>query len=290
MEMFSRNAGSVAILAGLLFGFFILMSYQVNRAETVSAVEGTVHTLVSPAHRVSSTVWLTLSGTWQRYMGLVGASSQSARMRERNAVLERENSSLLEASRENARLRQLLGLRERIASQSLACEIIGREISHGYQGLTVNRGSWDGARRDAPVVAPNGALVGRVVNVTGLSSMVQALTDPESAVGAKVVRSDARGVVHGVGGPILEFAYVNSLEDVKTGDLVVTSGDDGLYPAGIPIGRVNRVAQGPPVPDSPPVALARGEGALFLEISLNPLVEVRRVDYVLLLSPLTHGE
>ena len=114
MEMFSRNAGSVAILVGLLFGFFILMSYQVNRAETVSAVEGTVHTLVSPAHRISSTVWLTLSGTWQRYMGLVGASGQSARMREINAVLERENSSLQEAARENARLRQLLGLKERI--------------------------------------------------------------------------------------------------------------------------------------------------------------------------------
>jgi rod shape-determining protein MreC len=290
MEMFSRHAGSVAILVGLLFGFFILMSYQVNRAETVSAVEGTVHTLVSPAHRGASAVWLTLTGTWQRYMGLVGASSQSTRMRERNAVLERENSALQEAARENARLRQLLGLKERIESPSLAGEIIGREISHGYQGLTVNRGSWDGAEMDSPVVGPNGALVGRVVDVTGASSMVQALTDPESAVGAKVVRSDARGVVHGVGGPTLELAYVNSLEDVKNGDLVVTSGDDGLYPAGIPIGRVSRVAQGPPVPGSPPVALARGEGALFLEISLNPLVEVRRVDYVLLLRPLTHAE
>lgn len=288
--MFGRNAGSIAILAGLLLGFFILMSYQVNRTETVSAVEGTVHTLTSPAHRAASAVWLTLTGTWQRYMGLVGASSQSSRMRERNAVLERENSALQEAARENARLRQLLGLRERIASPSLAGEVIGREISHGYQGLTVNRGSWDGAQRDSAVVAPNGALVGRVVQVTATSALVQTLTDPESAVGAKVVRSDARGVVHGVGGAILELAYVNSLEDVENGDLVVTSGDDGLYPAGIPIGRVNRVAPGAPVPDSPPVPLARGEGALFLEISLNPLVEVRQVDYVLLLRPLTNGE
>lgn len=288
--MFGRNAGSIAILAGLLLGFFILMSYQVNRTETVSAVEGTVHTLTSPAHRAVSAVWLTLTGTWQRYMGLVGASSQSSRMRERNAVLERENSALQEAARENARLRQLLGLRERIASPSLAGEVIGREISHGYQGLTVNRGSWDGAQRDSAVVAPNGALVGRVVQVTATSALVQTLTDPESAVGAKVVRSDARGVVHGVGGAILELAYVNSLEDVENGDIVVTSGDDGLYPAGIPIGRVSRVAPGAPVPDSPPVPLARGEGALFLEISLNPLVEVRQVDYVLLLRPLTNGE
>ena len=290
MEMFSRHAGSVAIFVGLLLGFFILMSYQANRAETVSVVEGTVHTLTSPAQRAVSAIWLTVSGTWQRYMGLVGASRQSSRMRERNAVLERENSSLQETARENARLRRLLGLRERFASPSLAGEIIGREASHGYLGLTVNRGSWDGARRDSPVVAPNGALVGRVVHVTGTSSLVQALTDPESAVGAKVVRSDARGVVHGVGGPILELAYVNSREDVENGDLVVTSGDDGLYPAGIPIGRVSRVALGPPVPGSPPVPLARGEGALFLEISLNPLVEVRRVDYVLLLSPLTEGK
>ena len=105
METLSRHASSVALLVGLLFGFFVLMSYQVNRAETVSAVEATVQTVVSPAHRLVSAVWLGLSSGWYGYVGLVGSATEAATLRERNATLQRENSALQEAARDNARLR-----------------------------------------------------------------------------------------------------------------------------------------------------------------------------------------
>lgn len=290
METMSRHASSVALLVGLLFGFFVLMSYQVNRAETVSAVEGTLQTVISPAHRLVSAVWLGLSRGWYGYVGLVGSATEAATLREHNATLQRENAALQEAAHDNARLRQLLGLRSRLQLPSLAAETIGRNDAHGYETITINRGSRDGVSADSPVLAPNGALVGRVVLVSPWTSMVQLVTDPQGAVGAKVERTEAPGVVHGLGGPNLELAYVRILADAEPGDLVVTSGDDGLYPSGVPIGRITRKVPGAPVPGSPSVPLTRDETALFWDISLTPMVDVRRVDQVLVLAALRDRE
>lgn len=290
METISRHAGSVALLVGLLVGFFVLMSYQVNRAETVSTVESTVQTVISPAHRLVSAVWLGISDGWSGYVGLVGSAREAAALQERVGVLERRNASLEEAARENARLRQLLGLPARLETTSIAAETIGRDAAFGYRSLIINRGSRDGVRADAPVLSPSGVLVGRVADVSLWTSSVQLITDPQSAVGAKVVRSGAPGVVHGAGSPALELAYVSSLDDVDEGDLVVTAGDDSIYPAGIEIGRVVKVEQGAPVPDSPRMRLARNEAALFLDVQLESLVEIRRVDQVLLLLPAHDSE
>lgn len=289
MQALSRHAGTTALLIGLLVVFFVLMSWQANRARTISTVEATIQTVISPFHRVISSVWLGTANTWQRYVGLVGASSQAAALRQRIAVLEHQKATLEATARESARLRQLLGLKERIDIPSMAAETIGRDIAYGYQSLTLNRGARDGARRDSPVVAPNGALVGRIVRVSPWTSTVQLITDPESAVGVRDIRSGAAGVLHGTGGPTLEMAYVPSLEDVEEGDLVVTSGDDGLYPAGIEVGRVRSAIPGSPVPGAPRVPLARDETALFLDIALEALVDMTRVDQVLILAPVENG-
>jgi len=291
METIGRHASSVALLVVLLFTFFVMMSYQVNRADTVSALESTIQTVVSPAHRVVSAVWLGISGGWTDYVGLIGRAAEVAALREQVATLERRNASLEEAGRENSRLRQLLDLEVRLEWPSIAARTIGRDTAHAYETITVNRGNRDGVAVDSPVLAANGVVVGMVVDVTPWTAIVQLATDPKSAIGAKVARTGAPGVVHGAGGPALELGYVSSLADVETGDLVVTSGDDSIYPAGLEIGRVSRVVEGAPVPGLPRLpALARAETALFLDIELRPSIDVRRVDQVLLLAPRPNGE
>ena len=177
-------------------------------------------------------------------------------------------------------------MRERLDLPSIAAQTIGRDIAHVYERFIVNRGSRDGVVVDSAVVAPNAVVVGRVVLVSPYTSTVQLITDPKSAVGAKVARSGAHGVVHGAGGASLGFAYVTSLADVRPGDMLVTSGDDGIYPAGLEIARVTSVEEGAPVPGVPRLPdLARTETALFHEIALEPLTDVREVDQVLLLVP-----
>ena len=278
------------MLVGLLFVFFIMMSYQANRADTVSAVEGTVQSVVSPVHRIVSGVWLGISGTWGNYVGMIGRASETDILRQRLEVLERQATTFEETGRENARLRQLRSLQARLDTPSIAARTIGRDTAHAYETFTVNRGSRDGVELDAPALAPNGVVVGRVIHVSLWTSTVQLITDPKSAVGAKVARTGAHGVIHGIGGATVELAYVTSLADVAVGDLVVTSGDDSIYPPGLEIGRVVRVVKGPPVPGLPTIPLARTEAALFLDIELEPSVKVRRVDEVLLLAPRSDAE
>lgn len=279
-------ASSLALLVVLLFSFFIMMSYQANRADTISTVADTIQTVVSPAHRLFSALWLGVSGAWTNYVGLVGSATEADALRDRIGVLERRAGTLEESARENARLRQLLGLRARLDVPSVAARTIGRDTAHGYEAFTINRGSRDGVLADWAVVSPTGAVVGRVIRAAPYTSIVQLITGPKSAVGAKVARTGAHGVVHGTGDAVLELAYVTSLADVRVGDLVVTSGDDSIYPPGLEIGRIRRVVEGAPVPGLPRLpTLARPEAALFLDIELAPLVEVLRVDHLLLLAP-----
>ena len=286
METTSRPAGSAALLVVLLFSFFVMMSYQVNRADTIATVGDTIQTVVSPAHRLVSAVWLGVSGAWTNYVGLIGSATEADALRARIGVLERRAATLEESARENTRLEQLLGLRERLDLPSVAARTIGRDTAHDYEIFTINRGSRDGVLPDWAVVSPTGGVVGRVISAAPYTSTVQLITDPKSAVGAKVVRTGAHGVVHGTGDAVLELAYVTSLADIQVGDLVVTSGDDSIYPPGLEIGRVRRVVEGAPVPGLPRLpTLARPEAALFLDIELAPLVEVLRVDHLLLLAP-----
>jgi len=291
METISRQASSLALLVVLLFSFFIMMSYQVNRADTISTVEGTIQFVVSPVHRLSSSLWLGISGTWTNYVGLIGRASEADALRERIGVLQRRNQAFVETARENARLKQLLNLQARLELPSIAAQTIGRDMAHGYEAFTVNRGARDGVRANSAVVTRSGNVVGRIVYVGPYTSRVQLITDSESAVGAKVLRTSAHGVVHGAGSAIMEFGYVTSLADVEEGDLVVTSGDDGIYPPGLEIGRVIRVVYGAPVPGSPRLPrVARDETALFLDIELEALADVRRIDQVLLIEPRLDGE
>lgn len=286
METISRRASSLALLAALLFSFFVMMSYQANRADTISTVEGGIQTIVSPAHRVVSGAWLGVSRFWTNYVGLIGRASEAEALRQRLGVLERQIDTLEESARENSRLRQILGLRERLELPSMVAQTVGRDMAHGYQGFTINRGRRDGVFEDWAVMAPGGMVVGRVVQAAPYTSSVQLVTDAQSAVGAKVARTGAHGVVQGNGGALMQLAYVTSLADVQVGDLVVTSGDDSIYPAGLEIGRVSRVVKGAPVPGLPHLpTLARTEAALFLDIEVEPSIEVRWVDQVLLLAP-----
>jgi len=117
-------------------------------------------------------------------------------------------------------------------------------------------------------VAPEG-LVGRVVEVTPYTAKVQLVTDPVSASGGLLQRTRVTGIVSGNLGAGLRMRYLPLLADVAVGDEVVTSGMGGVFPKGIPVGRVT--------------AVERKSGALFLEAVLQPKVDLGRLEEVLIL-------
>ena len=112
--------------------------------------------------------------------------------------------------------------------------------------VTVNRGTADGVEADMAVIAPKG-VVGRVIGpVASHAARVQLIVDRNAAVGAVSERTRAGGMVVGVDGdPPLAMELVSNLADVAVGDVIVSSGVDGIYPRGFNIGKVEKSERGP---------------------------------------------
>ena len=169
---------------------------------------------------------------------------------------------------ENRRLRRLLALKAAMPLETLSGEIIAREWGGWVRSLTVNRGRSDHVTRLTAVIVPDG-LIGRVVDVRPGASVVQVLIDPASTVGAHAVRARTAGIVEGEPRGTMRFKYMaRDGSGLQVGDLVVTSGSGGLFPRGIPIGRVRAIDD-------------RGS-ALFHYAQRAPAVDFARIDEVLL--------
>ena len=170
---------------------------------------------------------------------------------------------------ENRRLRRLLALKESMPLATLSGEVIAREWGGWVRSLTVNRGRADRVTRLTAVIGPDG-LIGRVVDVRPGASIVQVLTDPTSTVGAHAVRTRTQGIVEGEPRGTVRFKYMaRDGSGIQVGDLVVTSGAGGVFPRGIPVGRVRAIDD-------------RGS-ALFHYAQLTPAVDFARIDEVLLI-------
>lgn len=169
-------------------------------------------------------------------------------LRQRLAVLEAENAQLraeILLLREQAAqlniLTELLQYRRQTPNrQYLTANVIGRDPSPLLQYFILDRGSDDGIRRDMPVVTASG-LVGRVVQVTNSASRVLPITDPTSAVNARLQDTRDEGTVVGQPGGGLSLNYISQQAKIASGQTVITSGLGGIYPPGIIIGTVNAI-------------------------------------------------
>ncbi len=278
-----RTARSTALVFGLLAFFFLLMSYQVNRTRTLATARGAVTGVVSPFQRIATSAVGGVRSTWTRYLGLLGSADELDRLREANAELQRQLATAAAAGHENRRLRAMLRVTRSTPGTWIAARVVGRDLAHRYQSMHLDRGSADGIGVDDAVVSPEGALVGRVIQVSRWTCAVQLVTDALSGVGARLGDSRASGLLAGADGPSLELRFIRTLDDATVGESVETSGEDGIYPAGIPVGQVTRAGVGPAAPGTPPVPLSRDETALFMQIEVRPHVDMMRLEDVLVL-------
>ncbi len=230
--------------------------------QVVALVTTPLQTVLTKANRAAV-------GLWTTYLDWKNVRSENRRLRGEVEQLRVDSLRVRETEDENARLRRLLTLRERLPLATVAGEVIAREWSWA-RSLTVNRGRGDNVLRMTPAIAPEG-LVGRVVEVRSGTSIVQLLTDPASTVGATVQRTRTPGIVEGEPRGTGRFKYMaRDGAAIQIGDLVVTSGLGGVFPKGIPIGRVSAV-------------IDRGS-ALFHYATLTPVVDFSRIEEVLLLT------
>ena len=222
--------------------------------------------IMAPFQRATSAVGDAISGTWRAVGDIFQAHAENAALRARIRVLEERLDRVEEVERENGRLRTLLDFRQTLQGDVLTARIIGRDATGLSRTLTIDRGEADGLARGAAVLAPEG-VVGQVFLMSAHAARVLLIADHNSGVDALVQRTRARGIVQGTVDGSCALKYVKRTEDVHVGDDLVTSGLDGIFPKGLPIGRVTAVDK-------------RGQG-LFQSAEVVPRVDFDRLEEVL---------
>ena len=195
--------------------------------------------------------------------------------RRKMALMGQRANQAEQLAMENARLRKLLALRDRLETSSQAAEVVYDTADPFTRRVVVDRGQMGGVELGAPVMDEAGVL-GQVTRVFPLVSEVTLLIDRDQAIPVLNVRTGVRGVAYGdpvaghAGGMELRFMPANA--DIKEEDLLTTSGVDGLYPPGLPVARVVRVER-------------RADSA-FARIYCVPLAQVQGARHVVVLKPL----
>ena len=175
-------------------------------------------------------------------------------------------------SLENRQLRQLLELREQLPPSSRAAEIVYEAADPYSRKVVLDKGALAGIERGSPVIDAN-AVIGQVTRVHPLSSEVTLVIDRELSIPVLNPRTGVRSVAYGEPAlGVLELRFMASNADIQVGDLLTTSGVDGVYPPGLPVARVSHIER-------------RAEST-FARIFCEPLAQVAAARHVLVLTPL----
>jgi rod shape-determining protein MreC len=259
----------IAVLLIVPLGVFFA---HAKKPSDRSRLDRAILWLTTPVERVIGWGATGVIRGWDGYLALRHAKERAGELSRRVDMLELEKQQLLADRAEAVRLRALLGFAERSPSRTyVGGRVVGVRLApSGFQILTIDRGAEDGIDRMMPVVVAEG-VVGRVQSVTAHSTDVLVLTDRNSSVAVRVDRTRARANVRGLGKPdACKLDYALRTEDMVEGDVLVTSGTDGVFPRGLPVGKVTR--------------LERNKHGLFQEALVVPSVDVTRIEEVLVLT------
>jgi rod shape-determining protein MreC len=247
----------------------LLVSAQVQTRSGVRVLEAVSFGAFARVQSVTSSAIRGIRDVWSNYAELRGAREENQALKQQLATLEIHLQEQRALAARTTKLQELLALQQSTELPTIAAEVIGGNPNAmaGIREITIGRGTADGVQAGMAVMAPQG-IVGRIIGQPAArAARVQLLIDRYAAAGALTERTRAGGMVVGAERqPPLAMELVSNLLDVKTGDLIVTSGIDGIYPKGFAIGWVESVE--------------RTKG-LYLNVAVKPAVDFGSLEEVL---------
>jgi len=253
------------LLLVVVVGQIILISAQVTTRSGVSLLQAAVFGAFADVQRGTGAVVSGVRSAWAGYVALRGVRDENQALKTRLRDLLVEEQRLRAQAAESRQLRRLLALRDTSALATRAADVVGSSPTADFRTLTINLGTSDGVLADMAVVSPAGA-VGRIVTPTRHAAKVQLMVDRNAAVAVLIERSRVQGIAMGTGENLLRLEYVPGSADLAAGDVVVTSGIDGIYPAGFVVGRVETIER---------------LGGIFKTIHVRPAVDFSTLEEVL---------
>lgn len=232
----------LALLLTVLLGHVLLISAQVQSKNGLPLIQTIAFDGFARIQGVTSGTADTGRGVWAQYIALGGVARENDALRARIVELEGALQHEKAVGAQARSLEALLALRSRSAGTMLAARVVAGSPAPGTLTVTIDRGSDDGVAVDMAVIGTHG-VVGRVVGpVTARAALVQLLIGRNAAAAGTFARSGAGGMMlGGFADGLLHSAYVPVLADIETGEPVMTSGQDAIYPPGFLIGTVERV-------------------------------------------------
>ncbi len=230
----------------LLLGNFILMAFDAKELTTQQRV---IRVWSQTAADFVQSPVTSLTSSFSNYFGSIAnlrsAQTENDMLKQQVQELQVEVTGKQDLASENQRLKALLDLKEKSKISVLPARIIGRDPSVWFDSSIINRGSLDGVKLNMPVVT-NGGLVGRITAVSPLTAQVDLITLDKSGVAGvigEIGSSNVLGVVKGTSKKdLLEMRYVAGSIDVQPGQIVYTTGQDGIFPAGLKVGEIIEVS------------------------------------------------
>ena len=260
-----KGAFFIIFFCGIALYVFSL-NFKYNKIDTPQKV---LLAATVPLFKLYSDIFKTASNYFHHYLWLINVEEENTKLKRKIAELENKVVLYHEAYLQNQRLKRLLEFRGNFQYSTIPAIVVLHDLTGWFQTVIINKGSEDGIQINMPVVSYE-AVVGKIMNVGKQYARVMLITDPASAVDVLVQRSRIRGILAGKNLDSCKLKYIRNDMDVRPGDLLITSGKDGIFPPGLRVGVVEAT-----YPD--PVHL-------FQRIEVKPLANIKDIEEVLVIK------
>ncbi len=264
--MFSRTT---ALMIGVVL--FITMTFAIITVSSRdvlpgNGVERVAVILVAPFQKLVSNTSVWCTDIWNVYFSTASVALRNGELEKKLALSMAEQNICRELQLENNRLRKFMDFSRSTESTLIAAKVIGRDPSPWFKTIMINKGIRNGLSKGLPVLTSEG-VVGQIIDVFDSYARVLLVTDRNSSVDALVQKSRARGIVQGNNSETCIFKYALRKDAIISGDVIVSSGLDQVFPKGLMIGVV--------------VDVKRENSELFQSIYLKTFVDFDKLEEVL---------
>jgi rod shape-determining protein MreC len=243
MDFILNRYRNLSVLLLAIFAQLILLAYQVKSNGEVRLIRVWAVTAVTPLARVIETGRSGLAHFFDDYFVLLDVREENKRLKKDLDRTSMENQYLRTQLDTADRAKSLAIFQQQSPSKMVAAHIIGNGTGSGGKVVIVDRGSTSGIQKGMAVITPPG-IVGKVVDVYPVSSFVLLITDPTFAAGVISQKNRVHGTLKGQGHSTVRVDYVQNEEKLEQGEIFYTSGDDRIFPKGLPVGEATVVRQG----------------------------------------------
>lgn len=265
--MFSKKMVMIIGMIVLIAVNIILLSVFNRRYISYYKPGRIAISLIAPFQKASTSSIRFVRDIWRHYFIMVNVAKENDNYQKALNKAFEDNIQLKELKLSNSRLRNLLNFEKTITDRVLSAEVIGKDPSPWFKTVLIDKGKKDGVETGMAVVVPKG-IAGQVTDVSANYSKVLLIIDHNSAVDALAQNDRARGIIKGgMAGQCL-FKYVLRKHDIEIGDIVISSGLDGVFPKGLAVGYVS--------------AVLKPKSGIFQEVTVIPYVDFEKLEEVLI--------